>query len=153
MQEPCATCFQKQAIGLLSTATQLLYDDEEMEAATTTTADTITNKPPLPGMCVSDRANILLPEDNNTSIAPLPRQRKSSFQDELSLRETLVRSWTTESIPLPPADRSQPEGDRTCRPLTRWGRRRGSNVGGAVVQEDGGTRGKEGARVEGGRRW
>ncbi len=34
-------------------------------------------------MGVSDPADILLPEDNNTSTAPLPRQRKSSFQDEL----------------------------------------------------------------------
>ncbi len=82
MQESCATCFQSK-LSLLSTATQLLYDDEEMEAATTTTVDTITNKPPLPGMGVSDPADILLPEDNNINTAPLPRQRKSSFQDEL----------------------------------------------------------------------
>ncbi len=77
----------KSKLSLLSTATQLLYDDEEMETTTTTTtttADTITNKPSPPGMGVSEPPDIFLPEENkNKSTAPLPRQRKSSFQDEL----------------------------------------------------------------------
>ncbi len=116
-----------------------------METATTTTTtdDTITNKPPLPGMGVSDPPDILLPEDNNTSTAPLPRQRKSSFHDELlsHFEKRLSDLGPRNQYPyLQQIDRSQRETGLAGHSLGG-----GSNVGGAVDQENGGTGGKEGA--------